>query len=152
MRLPRLIVYLALGFLCASLLVFVFGGAGLLAYGASSRHRAQLERNIDELEATNARLLQELESLRSDPERLRLQARELGYFREDEYVIRVEGAPAARNSYAVGRVILREPSSPKPVWVFRAVGLGLPALLVFRRLLLSVLRGTGRRRGDAHPV
>lgn len=150
MRLPRLIIYLALGFVCASLLVFVFGGAGLLEYRASSRHLRQLESNILELEAANARLRDDLEALRSDPELLRLQARELGYFREDEYVVRVEGATAPRNSYAVGRIILREPSLPKPAWVFRGVGLGLPALLVLRRLLLPLLRNLRRRRGDAH--
>jgi cell division protein FtsB len=147
MRLPRLVIYLALGFVLVSLLLFVFGSGGVLEYGATAGNRLQLEQNVDELKRINAQLLQELDALRSDPELLTLQARELGYFRENEHVIRIEGTAPARNFYAIGRIILRKPLAPKPSWLFRLVGFGVPVvLLIGRRMLL--LR---RRKGDARP-
>jgi len=149
MRLPRLAIYLALGFAFASLLQLVFGAGGVLEYGASARHRTLLEQNIEELKRANLQLLGELEALRSDPELLRLQARELGYFRENEYVIRVEGSSPPKNSYAVGRLILRASPPPKSPWYFRAAGLGLPALLLLGRTirLLRRPRPEGSRPG-----
>lgn len=146
MRLPRLILYVAVGYVFASLLAFVFGAGGLLEYRTSAGYREQLQRNIEELEGSNLRLLAELEALRSDPELLRLRARELGYFREDERVIRIEGAGAPRNFYEVGRLILRQPQAARASWVFRAAGLGLPAVLV---VLRALRRG---RKGDAAAV
>jgi cell division protein FtsB len=147
MRLSRLAIYFVMGFVFASVLQFLFGSGGILEYRASSGYRGQLERNIEELKRINLQLLQELDGLRSDPELLRLQARQLGYFRANEHVIRIEGTPPPKNFYTIGKIILRKPLAPNSPWVFRLAGLGLPAVLLIRRTIV-LLR---RRKGDARP-
>lgn len=149
MRLPRLAVYLALGFGVASLLSFLFAEGGVLEYRAADRYRRQLEQNIAELQGINEGLLDDLEALRSDPELLRLQARSLGYFRPDEHVIRILDRAQPGNFYAIGRLILRRPAARRPVWYFRLTGLGLPALLLLARTVLVLAARLRRRKGDA---
>lgn len=152
MRLPRLAVYIALGFGVASLLSFLFADGGVLDYRAADRYRRQLEHNIAELEGIHGRLLDDLEAVRSDPELLRLQARQLGYFRPDEHVIRIQDRVQPGNFYAIGRIILRAPAAPRPVWYFRLAALGLPALLLIARTVLVLSARSPRlrrRKGDA---
>lgn len=151
MRLPRLAVYLAIGFGVASLLTFLFGEGGVLEYRGAVGYRRQLEQNIGELKRINGQLLEDLEALRSDPELLRLQARQLGYFREDEHVVRIQGRTQPSNFYAIGRIILRKPAARRPVWYFRLAGFGLPAVLLVRRTVLVLVPRLRRRKGDARP-
>jgi cell division protein FtsB len=142
MKIPRIVVYAALSFVITSLLYLFFGSGGLLDYGRLLRYRAAMEQNIAELKTINDRMLAEVQALGSDPERLALKARELGYFREAEKVIRIAGQDRGRDYYTVGRLLRRKAGRPRADWVFRVVGLGLPVLFV---LVSMVLRRRKKR-------
>jgi len=139
MRIPRILVYIILSFVVASLLFLLFGSGGVADYRRLLGYRAAVQENIDELERINRDLLAEVRALGSDAERLRLQARELGYFREGERVIRISGRERGKNYYTVGTILRRKPKPPRADWPFRAVGLALP-------FLLAVVGATIRRR------
>ena len=139
MKIPRILTYIILSFVIASLLFLLFGSGGVVDYRRLLGYRATVQENIDELERINRDLLAEVRALGSDPERLRLQARELGYFREGERVIRISGHERGKNYYTVGTILRRKPRPPRADWPFRAVGLALP-------FLLTVVSATVRRR------
>ncbi|MCK5006231.1 MAG: septum formation initiator family protein [Spirochaetia bacterium] len=146
MRVPRIVVYVALSFVVTSLLFFFLGSGGLLDYDNLLAYRASLQENIADLEGTNDDLLKEVQALGSDPERLTLQARELGYFREGEKVVRIEGYRPGKSYYTVGKILWRKPKQPRMGWPFKALGLGLPILLSF--VSFSVRRRKNREAGN----
>ena len=146
MKIPRLLLYIALSFVLTSLFLFFFGSGGLLDYRKLLGYRANLQENITDLEGTNSDLLAEVQALGSDSERITLQARELGYFRKGEKVIRIEGYQQGKNYYTVGKIMRRKPQQPRADWPFRAVGVGLPVLLLLGSL--AVRRRKNREAGN----
>jgi cell division protein FtsB len=129
MKILRLVAYLALGFAARSLVLFFFGSGGLMDYRSLETQKAGLEQNLEELKAINATLLEEQRALASDPERLTLQARELGYFRKGEQVVQLGARVPPRRYFTVGRlarVSLREGHSD---WIIKALGLVIPMAL-----------------------
>jgi cell division protein FtsB len=146
MKIPRIVVYAALSFVVTSLLYLFFGSGGLLDYGRLLHYRTALERNIDDLKTIHDRLLAEVQALGSDPERLALKARELGYFREGEKVIRIAGRERGRDHYTVGRLLRRKARRPRADRVFRVVALGLPLLFILVSMVLR--RRRNREAGN----
>jgi cell division protein FtsB len=146
MKVPRIVVYIIFSFVVAAVLFFFFGSGGVLDYRRLAAYRGALEDNIDDLEHINGELFSEVEALGSDPERLILQARELGYFREGEKVIRISDAASRKSTYTVGKVLHRKAKQPRADWPFRATGLGLPILLAL--VNVSVRRRKNREIGN----
>ena len=146
MKVPRIVVYTILSFVVAAALYYFFGGGGLQEYRRLLNYRTTLQDNINDLERINGELLTEVQALGSDPERLTLQARELGYFREGERVIRISDNTGRRSAYTVGKVLRRKVKQPRADWPFRATGLGLPVLLVV--VSVSVRRRKNRETGN----
>ena len=146
MKVPRIAVYTILSFILAAALYYFFGSGGVLDYRRLAAYRGALEENIDDLEHTNGQLLSEVQALGSDAERLTLQARELGYFREGERVIRISDNSRPKSIYTVGKVLHRKIKKPRADWPFRAIGLGLPVLLVL--VSVSVRRRKNHESGN----
>ncbi len=96
-----------------------------------------------ELSDTHDQLNARIEELSTDPEAVRLQARALGYVREDERIIRIEGYERRGNSFAVGRIVRRREVRDDLTPVFRGIAL---SAAVAAYLLLS-LGGRGDRNG-----
>ena len=84
-----------------------FGGSGVLAIRRLELYRDRLDENISELAERNMELEAEVQSLLSDPERVRLEARSLGYYADNEGVIKYSGRSVETRSVTLGR-ILRE--------------------------------------------
>ena len=139
-------VYIIFSFVMAAVLHLFFGSGGILDYRRLSAHRGSLQDNIDDLERTNEELLTEVQALGSDAERLTLQARELGYFREGERVIRISGGVRKKSAYTVGKVLRRKAKPFRADWPFRAVGVGLPVLLVL--VSVAVRRRNNHENGS----
>ena len=139
-------VYIILSSIVAVVLQLFFGSGGMLDYRRLSVYRGSLQDNIEDLERINGELLSELQALGSDAERLTLQARELGYFREGEKVIRFSNSSRRQSTYTVGKVLRRKANKPKADWTFRAVGMGLPVVLIV--VSLSLRRGRKRETGN----
>jgi cell division protein FtsB len=146
MKVPRILVYIIFSFVVAAVLYFFFGSGGLLDYRRLIAYRGLLQDNMDDLERINGELLTEVQALGSDPERLTLKARELGYFREGERVIRFANDTSRKSTYTVGKVLRRKTKQPQADWPFRATGLVLPVLLVL--VSVTVRRRKNRENGN----
>jgi cell division protein FtsB len=146
MRIPRIVIYVIVSFLAAAALTLFLGGGGMREYRRLLGYRASLQENIEDLQRINGQLLSEVQALGSDPERLTLQARQLGYFRDGERVIRFAGDTDRRSAYTVGRVLRRKAEKPRSEWPFRITALGLPVLLILVRV--SVRRHSNRESGN----
>jgi cell division protein FtsB len=101
----RLLVSLYIGFVIYSLLVLVWGPSGYVSLKSLNNYKYKLQQNNRELVDLHEKLRTQLESLKYDSELIRLYARSLGYFDDDEQVIRVENYSNQRNFYSVGRMI-----------------------------------------------
>jgi cell division protein FtsB len=146
MKVARIVVYIIFSFIVAAALFYFFGSGGLLDYRRLSAYRESLQDNIEDLEHINSELLSEVQALGSDAERLTLQARELGYFREGERVIRISDDSRRKRTYTVGKILRRKAKQPRADWPFRAIGVGLPVLLVL--VSVSVRRRKNRENGN----
>jgi len=82
-------IAIVLGVIVGALLLtsFVFDEMGLIKYWGVRSHAQQLDRELAELEQTNAALRAEISRLQQDPARIEELARErLGYVRRNETV------------------------------------------------------------------
>ena len=116
----------------ATLLSFLFGASGLLNYHRLQAYQRHVASGIAALEQRHADLERLAKLLRTEPELLRLLARDSGYYRDDELVIRVgpqtPAAAVAISPYApdfsdVGP--LMQPKLPVPRDPFNVLALGL---------------------------
>jgi cell division protein FtsB len=86
---------LAVLFLLALIVASVMGNRSLLRIYQMHRDRAALEREIDQLTATNATLAAEVRTLRTDPAKLEAIAREdLGLVKPGELIYEFRPAPS----------------------------------------------------------
>ena len=90
----RFLLLALLAYTTGSLLVYLFGDSGVSAFDRLDEHRDRLERNVKDLDGLNRSLQAELASLRDDPRRTEVLARDLGLYRPDDHVLRIEGAGA----------------------------------------------------------
>ena len=157
------------GVTMATIASFVLGASGLLSYRQLQAYDRSLEVSIAALGARNASLERRLAALRTNPELLRLYARELGYYRADEMVVRtVSGAAGTLEAvqpgahFGAGRypgaahymgsaAYALYPVVQRRVWVrrdpFSALALGL--VIGGASFLGVTLVGTVRRRRQA---
>ncbi len=93
--------------------------------------------NIEELKRINSGLRREVESLGSDPERVALEARRLGYFREGQRVVRFQGEAPRPSSYILGALVRVQLPRQRRDWIWKLAGTALP-LAGLRRLGLGI--------------
>ena len=115
----------------ATLLSFLFGASGLLNYHRLQAYEQRVATGIAALEERHADLERLANLLRTEPELLRLLARDSGYYRANELVIRVGPytptaafmSPYAPDFSDVGP--LMQPKLPLPRDPFNVLALGL---------------------------
>jgi cell division protein FtsB len=139
----RIIVSLYIGFVAYSLLVLFFGQSGYFALQQLHGYHEKLMQNNRELAEINRNLSSQLESLRSDPELVALYARKLGYFKESEHVIRVQGFKTDRNFFSVGKMIQKPERNVNRKPFFRTFGCSI-AIVIY--LVFGIMRKV--RYGD----
>jgi cell division protein FtsB len=98
MKLSRLVLPLCGGALMYCLLSLLQGPSGLAIYQALEARKSAMEARLAEIEAANAQLRGTIEAFTKDRETLILEARSLGYFADDEGVVRIEGQPKLAES------------------------------------------------------
>jgi len=143
MKAARLVLLLSAGFLLRSLSLFLWGNGGLSDYRKVEAGRAQLAANIEELERINSGLRREVESLGSDPERVALEARRLGYFREDQHVVRFRGRTPPPGSYTLGALVRVRAPRERRDWPLKLAGILLPLAAY---AVLAIARKQGPRQ------
>ena len=138
----RVTLLALLAYTTASLLVYCFGDSGLTAFARLDGYRDRLERNVKELEGLNRSLQAELASLRDDPRRIEVLARDLGLYGPDDRVLVIEGAEAGPQPYEIGTLLrLRPARGDRGRWL-KTAGIGVAALAG----LLAFLLGRRDRR------
>jgi cell division protein FtsB len=138
-----------LAFLASSLLIYAFGDSGLTTYRRLSGYRDRLAANVASLEANNRALQSELASLQKDPDRTVVLARELGLYRPEDRVLRIEGMPQRVEPYSVGTLLrYRATSRLRGPWL-KTAGVAIIALPVGIAALLR-RRSRRRSRGRRH--
>jgi cell division protein FtsB len=101
----RLFPLLAIGFTVASLLIYWFGDYGVVALRSLAQYRDRLHANVENLTALNLELTTELSSLRTDPERTEVLARDLGLYNGNDRVIRLEKTSSRSTFFEVGNIL-----------------------------------------------
>jgi cell division protein FtsB len=146
MKAARLLLLLSAGFLLRSLSLFLWGNGGLGDYRKVEAGRAQLAANIEELKRINLGLRQEVESLGSDAERVALEARRLGYFREGQRVVRFQGEAPRPSSFTLGALVRVQAPRERRDWIWKLAGAILPLPAYAGWALARRLRHEDRRR------
>ena len=138
----RLLPIFVAGFVIASVLIHFFGDSGLLAYRRLDGYRQSLAANVDKLQARNVSLTSELASLRSDPQRSLVMAREIGLYEAGDQVVWLEGTAGPAVLYEVGDLIKLRKSKTSRNVVFKATGIGISGFLA----AFAVIAGRASRR------
>jgi cell division protein FtsB len=154
MKGARLLLLLSVGFLLRSLSLFLWGNGGLGDYRKVEAGRAHLAANIEELKRINSGLRREVESLGSDPARVVLEARRLGYFREGQRVVRFQGELPRPSSFTLGSLVRVQMPRERRDWVWKMAGVVLPLAAytgwaLRRRLRHAAVALGGRSSGRA---
>ena len=126
MRAARLVLLLSVGFLLRSLSLFLWGSGGLGDYRKVEAGRGQLAANIEELKRINSGLRREVDSLGSDPERVTLEARRLGYYREGQRVVRFQGEVRRPSSFTLGALVRVRLPPERRDWIWKTAGVVVP--------------------------
>lgn len=137
----RIFLALYVGFLFYTLVVLFFGRTGVMATANLDRYRSGLENNLASLQATNAHLAGEFDSLRADASTIRAEAHVLGYFASNEQPIDAAHEGSDGNFYSVGSLVAR----PKPSYASDAL-----LRIVAVSIALCVYVGTGLLFRESH--
>jgi hypothetical protein len=146
----RFLLFALLAYTTGSLLVYLFGDSGVSAFNRLTDYRNRLERNVGALDDLNRSLQAELASLRDDPRRTEVLARDLGLYRPGDRVLRIEGARAGAEPYEVGSLLrLKPPRIDRGPWL-KTAGIGVAvlagiAVLLFGRRSRRLPHGARRR-------
>jgi len=131
----RLLPILLLVFVLASALIYLFGDSGLVAYRNLESYRRSLAANVESLQKRNAGLSSELTSIRSDPDRLVVMARDVGLYRPGDKVVRLEGVPGRAAHYDVGDMLSMRKAADTRSATVKVVATSLAALLLAYALI-----------------
>ncbi len=142
-----LLFYIYTGIVIASILIFTIGSTGLLSYRNLQDHKAEMARNIEELEAINESLKLQLSMLRSDPETNMIEARKLDYIGEGEVLIQMDDYHAGNNFYRIGKILKFRMAKRDANVLYKLIGLSIILCLFLLHILLSLRR---RRIGNGN--
>jgi cell division protein FtsB len=124
-------------FAIASSLIFFCGDSGMLAFRSLEAYKSRLAANVASLQQRNRALSAELSSLRDDPERSIVLARDLGMYRSGEEVVRLVGVAPRSTLYTVGDLLrMRKPSDTRSA-IFKGTAVGLAAFLLAYALIFA---------------
>jgi cell division protein FtsB len=130
-----------LGLATYLLLELVFGSYGFLALAAMNEYADEAETELSALRARTEELQLHVELLQTDRETIRLEARDIGFIRPDETVVRLEGhEPRPRHRYMPGTTPPAIPATRDNRPLFRALSLAI----VLVAALVGTLRSTAR--------
>jgi len=123
-----------------------FGPAGFASYRRLEARRLAMQSNLADLEEIRAGLSSDLESLKSNPDRLAREARRLGYLRDGETALILGESPERSYPIETGRVL---PYAEPPSICDAAIKqIALGACLAMMAILFSRGRTNGRQGAD----
>lgn len=122
-RRTRVFLSLYLGFAVYCLVVLFFGRTGIIATRELRTYHTRLEANLTQLENINTHLVERLDSLRSNPQTIRLEARQLGYLGPNEHFLEIGGYAPPPNVVTVGSLVTEKKLTATPDADSRVIGL-----------------------------
>ncbi|QEN07409.1 septum formation initiator family protein [Oceanispirochaeta crateris] len=102
-----------------TVLSFFWGKTGIQSIIEMERVRSQLELNLNELNQINNQLNEDLGSLSSDPERIAIQSRNLGYIQDNERILFMNLNGLSASKMNVGKILHLEQKMEKPEQSFK---------------------------------
>ena len=111
---PRLLAAAWIGVVSYCLFSILLGPGGLLASREISSSIAGMRQNLASLRSLNADLTADVAALGSDPDRIRLEARPLGWLGKNEYELVITGRPPrSKPELDAGKVL--SPARPQVI-------------------------------------
>jgi len=145
---PRALFAAWLGLAVYSLLSVAFGPGGLVAAQSISSTIDAMRSNIASLGELNAELSADIASLQSDPDRIQLEARSLGWLAKGETEIVISGYPAKTDRrLSAGKVLPLSKPVGLPDSAIKAASLSS----AFLGLILGLLRVGSEGKASRRP-
>ena len=140
MKAVRLVLPFYVGFAVSSMLVFFFGDGGVTDYNRLLVARHALTENLQALKETHEELNRSLEKLTRDAETVGLDARALGYYREGERRLIIEGYSRDSEPDSFGRIVQSPQRDRRNTTLLRVLGFAVPAVLCMLILITRTNR------------
>jgi cell division protein FtsB len=137
-------VYVAIA--AYSILAILAGPGGLIAESLLADRSAQMSANLESLRVTNRSLGSDLEALRSDPDRARREARDLGYVAADEIEVVLPGREkTTQNGESPGSILAFVAPTVLSDMEVKVLALSIAALFLAASLAFRLRGGTKSR-------
>jgi cell division protein FtsB len=133
----RLSPILIVIFLVTSVLIYLFGDSGVLAFNDLEGYRRRLVQNVESLQQRNKNLTAELSDLKGNAELNIVLARRLGLYRPGDEVLRLQGLSNGVEHYVVGDLLKFRKSGDARSAAVKTAALCLSALMTAYVLLSS---------------
>jgi hypothetical protein len=102
-----------------TILCFFWGKSGIQSIKKMESIQTQLEHNLYELNQINLQLNEDLNSLGSDPERIAIQSRNLGFIKEHEKILFMNISGLSGSQQDVGKILHLEQKIDTPEQIFK---------------------------------
>ena len=143
----RLSPILIVIFLAASVLIYIVGDSGLLAFNDLEGYRQRLSANVESLQQHNRKLTAELADLKGDAELNIVLARRLGLYRPGDRVVKVQGVSNRVEHYVVGDLLKLKKAGDARSAVVKTAALCL-SMLMTAYVLFSSRASRRKARGS----
>lgn len=132
----RLLLSVYIGFVLYSLLILFWGNSGFFSLQKLNNYHSRLIENNINLSKLNKELKSQMETLKHDSETIKVYARALGYFDQNERVMKVDGFRSKKNFYAVGKIVKfsEEDKNLQPIFRTSAIIVGIVAYFVLNSI------------------
>jgi cell division protein FtsB len=119
----RIITSACIGYILYAILNFVLGNSGVAAMNELEQMKHELQLNIEIIEDNYETLSKELSGLRNSAERISIEARRIGYYRDNEGIIIIDGYEGRKKFYTLGKLVTVDDTENSRKALFRAVSL-----------------------------
>jgi len=140
MRYFKLFLFIYVGFVISTLLIFYLGNEGVIEYKKLRDYKVELEKNLVELEEINHELGDELKLLKGDPDVNKVEARKLGLIAEGERLVKIEGYKGTGKSYKVSKLFNWDIKKNGRNFMFKYIGLFIPIFSIIIFGLIGFLK------------
>ena len=143
----RIIISACIGYILYAVLNLVLGSSGIAAMKELEEMKQELEKNIEIIEENYAILSNELTGLRNSAEKIAVEARSIGYYRENEGIVVVDGYEGRKNFYTLGKLVTVDMKEKPRKPLFRAASFAA-LLLSLIIVLISTKRKNNNKKGS----
>lgn len=146
MKLSAFLAALYISFLTFSLLALFIGETGVTSLDRLSIRNRALSSNLDDLVTKQGDLTARLDSLRSDPESIVIEARALGLYRSGDRVVEFRNIETQRTLPNAGQVLDLLPLPRTDENLFRVISLVAGIIVLLSTLVFWRVRDAAEKR------